>query len=239
MGVTWRPRVCTCVCPAGGGGGAGERGSAGGGTTPDRGLRDPPTSGPPPGDPRPPPRAPPERVNAPPRAPAPPRRGSVRAPPTPSLDLAAGPWADGASLAAAPNPRPVDAPARPEQPSGLPGSPPRARPDQAAQMRAPLCLLLLVAHAANMIPPNRRKKQGTRGCGQGGRSPTAGPTGRRPLGQLHGARRPGPLTPPRSRQARFTDGETEAPGYLLSQLAQGSSPRKEGAGRALSLTRSP
>lgn len=167
-------RVCEC-------------GSAGGGTTPDRGRPDRPTSGPPRGDPRLPPRAPPGRVNAPPRAPAPPRRGSVPAPPTPSVDLAAGPWADGASLAAGPSPRPADAPARPEQPSGLPGSPPRARPDQAAQMRAPLCLLLLVAHAVDMLPLNRRKKQGTRGSGLGGRARTAGQTGGWPLGHLHGA----------------------------------------------------
>lgn len=44
----------------------------------------------------------------------------------------------------------------------VPGAP-RARWDQAAQMRVPLCLLLLVAHAADMLPLNRRKKQGTRG----------------------------------------------------------------------------
>lgn len=32
---------------------------------------------------------------------------------------------------------------------------------QAAQMRAPLCLLLLVAHAVDMLALHRRKKQGT------------------------------------------------------------------------------
>lgn len=65
---------------------------------------------------------------------------------------------------------------------GPPGEPPRARADQAAQMRAPLCLLLLVAHAVDMLPLNRRKKQGTRrGSGLGGRARTAGQTGVWPL----------------------------------------------------------
>ncbi|KAK2109739.1 hypothetical protein P7K49_009485 [Saguinus oedipus] len=41
-------------------------------------------------------------------------------------------------------------------PSGRQGS---ASRDQAAQMRAPLCLLLLVAHAVDMLALNRRKKQ--------------------------------------------------------------------------------
>ncbi|KAI4538375.1 hypothetical protein MJG53_011889 [Ovis ammon polii x Ovis aries] len=31
-------------------------------------------------------------------------------------------------------------------------------------MRAPLCLLLLVAHAVDMLPLNRRKKQEENGC---------------------------------------------------------------------------
>lgn len=34
--------------------------------------------------------------------------------------------------------------------------------DQAAQMRVPLCLLLLVAHVVDTLPLNRRKKQGKR-----------------------------------------------------------------------------
>lgn len=41
-------------------------------------------------------------------------------------------------------------------------------------MRAPLCLLLLVAHAVDMLPLNRRKKQGRRGSRQGGREDAAG-----------------------------------------------------------------
>ncbi|XP_002830190.3 R-spondin-4 isoform X2 [Pongo abelii] len=65
-------------------------------------------------------------------------------------------------------------PARPQQPlcppcrrravgpSGCLGS---ASPDQAAQMRAPLCLLLLVAHAVDTLALNRRKKQVGTGLG--------------------------------------------------------------------------
>ncbi|XP_075419978.1 R-spondin-4 isoform X2 [Tenrec ecaudatus] len=41
----------------------------------------------------------------------------------------------------------------------------RARRNQAAQMRAPLCLLLLVAHAVDMLALNRRKKQVGTGLG--------------------------------------------------------------------------
>ena len=40
-------------------------------------------------------------------------------------------------------------------------------------MRAPLCLLLLVAHAVDMLPLNRRKKQGMRGSRQDGRAVAA------------------------------------------------------------------
>ncbi|MEJ1278899.1 hypothetical protein NN561_009823 [Cricetulus griseus] len=47
---------------------------------------------------------------------------------------------------------------------GVPGR----QEHQAAQMRAPLCLLLLVAHAVDMLSLHRRKKQGTDVAGLGG-----------------------------------------------------------------------
>lgn len=154
------------------------------------------------GRPLAPPTAPPRAGNAPP--PAPPR-GAVPL-------AAALAWRGSES---------------PEQPApaaagvSLPGSrrwrrpgarSPRARPDQAAQMRAPLCLLLLVAHAADMLPLNRRRKQGS-GAGAGWPGRQAGRRGR-PSRHLPGAPCPGLLTPPGGSQSHFTDEETEAPWHL-------------------------
>lgn len=188
MGATGRPCVCTCACvfPCLAASRYVSRAVKGAGTTPDCGLRDGPTSWtlawrPP----LPAPPAAPHRARkrgagsctAPPSAP--PRRGSVPVLPTPSLDLEAGPWADGGSLAVGPTPCPADAPRESREAPARAAPPgrrwavkpgcqePRSRPDQAAQMRVPLCLLLLVCHAADMLPLNRRKKQGARDGGAG------------------------------------------------------------------------
>lgn len=74
------------------------------------------------------------------------------------------PWAHGGSpvTAAASDPRMRNACHKQSPHSGCRavGAPGRQEL-RAAQMRAPLCLLLLLAHAVDMLALHRRKKQGT------------------------------------------------------------------------------
>lgn len=72
------------------------------------------------------------------------------------------PWAHRRVPGGRSDQRPADAQRAPQAvPRTEAAGPSGSQEHQAAQMRAPLCLLLLLAHAVDMLALYRRKKQGT------------------------------------------------------------------------------